>query len=52
LSILQVRHYEDDHSWAFTCDTTDESPDIRLISMLEALSIDPTLHEIADLPRG
>jgi hypothetical protein len=52
LPILCVTHYSDDHSWGFVCGTTDVTEDGRVISMSEALKIDPTLREIADLPPG
>jgi hypothetical protein len=45
-------HYSDDHSWAFLCGTTDETEDGRVISMREAVNMDETLLEIADLPPG
>jgi hypothetical protein len=50
--ILRVTHYSDDHSWAFVCGTTDETSDGKVISMQEALDIDPTLAGIADLLPG
>ena len=50
--ILCVTHYSDDDSWGFVCGTTDTTEDGRVISMSEALEIDPTLREIADLPPG
>lgn len=52
LPILRVTHYSDDHSWAFVCGTTDDEADGRVISMSEALEIDPTLKDIAALPPG
>ena len=52
LPILHVVHYDDDHSWAFTCGTTDEVDDGRVIGMGCALEIDSTLRTIADLPPG
>jgi len=53
LPILQVVHYEDDHSWAFVCGTTDDYKNYgRLICMAEALKLDETLRGIADLPPG
>ena len=52
LPILCVTHYSDDHSWAFVCGTTDLEEDGRVIAMSEALEIDPTLRDIADLPPG
>jgi hypothetical protein len=50
--ILCVTHYSDDHSWGFVCGTTDTTEDGRVIAMREALEIDPTLRELADLPPG
>jgi hypothetical protein len=50
--ILLVTHYEDDHSWAFLCGTTEGSDDGRVIGMGNALNRDPTLRQIADLPPG
>ena len=50
--ILSVIHYSDDHSWAFLCGTTDRAEDGRVIGMREALNIDRTLSEIADLLPG
>ncbi len=50
--ILNVTHYSDDHSWAFTCGTTNNTEDARLISMHKVLERDPTLRTIADLPPG
>ncbi len=50
--VLRVTHYTDDHSWAFLCGTTNETSDGRVIGMEEALELDPTLAEIADLPPG
>lgn len=52
LPILRVTHYSDDHSWGFVCGTTEMTEDARVIAMSEALEIDPTLREIADLPPG
>lgn len=52
LPILDVHHYEDDHSWAFLCGTTNDTSDGRVIGMGTALKIDPTLREIGDLEPG
>ena len=52
LPILHVVHYSDDYSWAFTCGTTDKTKDGRVVLMKEALNIDPTLAEVADLLPG
>lgn len=50
--ILMVTHYLDDHSWAFLCGTTDDTKDLRVIGMDEALELDETLRSIADLLPG
>lgn len=47
--ILNVAHYSDDHSWAFTCGTTIDPADGRVISMGEAVNLDSTIAEIANL---
>jgi hypothetical protein len=52
LPILSVVHYAEDEDWAFTCGTTDASEDMRVIAMEQALNIDQTLAEIAELPPG
>lgn len=52
LPILSPVHYGNDHSWAFTCGTTNATEDCRLIGMRTALQLDPTLASIADLPPG
>jgi hypothetical protein len=52
LPILRVTHYSDDHSWAFLCGTTDNERDGRIISMSEAVEMDSTLREVADLLPG
>src|SRR4051794_26858989 len=48
--VLRVVHYEDDHSWAFTCGTTNDTADGKVVSMNEIVKLDPSLKEIADLP--
>lgn len=50
--ILRVVHYDDDHSWAFTCGTTNNPADGLVVSMECIVLRDPTLIEIADLPPG
>jgi len=52
LPVLVVVHYEDDHGWTFTCGTTAESDDGRVVSMREVLVRDPSLRAVADLPPG
>ena len=50
--VLVVIHYADDESWAFLCGLSDSTRDGRVISMSEALRLDPSLASIADLPPG
>jgi len=50
--ILRVVHYSDDDSWAFTCGTTNDSADIRIIGMGQALQLDPTIAEVGSLAPG
>ena len=50
--ILSVTHYEDDHSWAFTCGTTNDEGDALVVLMKNVVDLDPTLEEIADLEPG
>jgi|GEM_PF-761144 len=52
LPILNVVHYEDDHSWAFTCGTSNKEEDAKMIGMGAALKLDKSLRHIADLPPG
>ena len=50
--ILSVVHYSDDHSWAFTCGTTNESDHLMVVGLGCLLALDATLTEIADLLPG
>ena len=51
--ILYITHYEDDHSWSFVHGSGEDfEQDGRLICMAEALELDETLREVADLPPG
>ena len=50
--ILKVVHYSDDHSWAFTCGTTNDTKDGQVVAMASILDLDGTLREIADLSTG
>lgn len=49
--ILLVTH-DDDGDWQFLCGSTDNPDDGRLIGLDCALSLDPGLAELADLPLG
>jgi hypothetical protein len=50
--IRQVVHYSDNNSWAFTCGTTEDEDDYRLVHMEDILILDESLRSIADLPPG
>lgn len=52
MPVLVVVHHDDDDSWSFSCGTTADVDDGRVISMREALELDPSLREIANLPPG
>lgn len=52
LPVLSVVHYSDDHSWAFSCGTTNRAEDMMLVSMSQVIDGDSTLIAIADLPPG
>lgn len=47
-----VAHYEEDHSWEFTCGTTDKSEDLMRVNMGKIVDLDPSLKAIADLHSG
>lgn len=50
--ILLAVHYSSDDSWAFLWETVFDVSHGKVIGMGEALGIDATLREIADLPPG
>lgn len=52
LPILRVIHSAEDDGWEFTCGTTSETADIRLISMAEAVAMDASLLQVASLASG
>jgi len=52
LPILRVVHYGNDHSWSFTCGTTNAPSDALVVSMECIVEHDPTLIDIANLPPG
>lgn len=50
--ILSVVHYDGDNVWGFFCGTTESTEDGRVITMEEALKLDPSLAHVAKLPAG
>ncbi len=50
--ILFVYHDADDGAWQFLCGTTNDPADGRLVGLDCALSMEPALRELADLPPG
>lgn len=52
LPVLSVVHYSDDHSWAFTCGTTNNTDDGLIVGMGCIVDMDRSLMEVADLPPG
>ena len=52
LPVLQVTHYEDDHSWGFQSGLAMTTEDGQVVAMREILEMDPTVAEVADLPPG
>ena len=50
--ILCVVHDEDDHGWQFLDGREVDIAEGRVIGMAEALRLDPSLREVADLPTG
>ena len=50
--ILLVTHDLTDGAWQFHCTKTLAVEDARVIELDCALELDPTLAEVADLPRG
>jgi hypothetical protein len=51
-AIRLVIHYSDDDSWAFLDGGPFDEAKGRVIGMREAIELDPTLTEVADLPPG
>ena len=50
--ILAVYHDENDHGWQFIGTTNANESDGRVIALHEAIELDPTITEIADIPPG
>jgi hypothetical protein len=52
LPILHAQHFEDDHSWVFSCGTTSSAESAMLVAMDKAYKRDPSLAFISDLLPG
>lgn len=50
--VLRVTHEEEDHSWSFTCGTTNDPADAVVVGLGRVIKLDPALEELADLPPG
>ena len=50
--VLLVTHDDDDGSWQFLCGTTDDPADARVVGLGEMYKRDPSLGEVADLPKA
>jgi hypothetical protein len=51
-SILLVTHDSEDGAWQFLCGYTSDTSDARVIGLREALKLDDSLRQLADLPLG
>jgi hypothetical protein len=50
--ILLVSHDADDHGWQFIGSTDGMPENARIIALHEAVALDPSVAELADLPPG
>jgi hypothetical protein len=50
--IVHVRHDIDDHGWQFLGLTDETLENARLIALHEAVELDPSVLDLADLPVG
>ena len=50
--ILRVSHDEEDHGWQFLDGGDVDMADAAVVSLEEMVGCDPTVFEVADLPRG
>lgn len=50
--ILLVSHDADDHGWQFIGKSDASVADAKVVSLEEIVRRDPTVLEVADLPRG
>jgi hypothetical protein len=52
LPILLVTHDDDDGMWQVLCGTTNDPSDGRIVCLGCMYQLDPTIRDLADLPRG
>jgi hypothetical protein len=50
--ILLVTHDSDDHGWQFIGSSDGTPENARIIALHEAVALDPSVVELADLPPG
>ena len=50
--ILLVTHDAEDGGWQFLCGTTEDPADGRVIGLNTAITLDPSVEALADLPLG
>ncbi len=51
--ILHVTHDEDDGMWQFLCGAEGhDSTQAKIIALIEAVNIDPTINELHEMPLG
>jgi hypothetical protein len=52
LAILFVSHDEEDGAWQFHDGDSTSSENARIVSLLQIVTIDPSIMDLADLPYG
>ncbi len=53
MPILYATHDEDDNMWQFLCGADNhENQDAKIISLLEATEIDPSINDLYEMPVG
>ena len=50
--VLFVTHDDEDGAWQFVCGTTDDTDDLRVVSLKSMLDREPAIAQVADLPYG
>jgi hypothetical protein len=50
--ILHVTHQEDEYSWSFIGSSDGTRENCKLIALCEAVQLDPSVLQLADLPIG